>query len=74
MWSDTDLKGNNELIVQGGRRRWFQAERTASANVLRQEESWEIQRAYKKPVLACRTPETVTGKESRNKGGKVGTG
>ena len=74
MWSETDLKGNNELIVQGGRRRWFQAERTTSANVLRQEESWEIQRADKKLVLACTALETVTGKESRNKGGKVGTG
>lgn len=74
VWSDTDLKGSNELIVQSGGRRWFQAERTSRANVLRQEESWEIQHADKKPVMACRATWTVTGKERRNKGGKVGTG
>ena len=74
MWIDTDLKGNNELLVQSGRRRWFSAERTASVTVLRKEESWEIQHADKKLVLACRAPRAMIGEESRNKGGKVGTG
>lgn len=68
------MKGNNELLVQSGRRRWFQTERTANVNVLRQEESWEIQHADKKLVVACRAPRAMIGEESRNKAGKVGTG
>ena len=68
------MKGNNELLVQSGRRRWFSAERMANVTVLRKEESWEIQHADKKLVLACRAPRAMIGEESRNKGGKVGTG
>ena len=68
------MKGNNELLVQSGRRRWFSAERMANVTVLRKEESWEIQHADKKLVLACRAPRAMIGEESRNNGGKVGTG
>lgn len=56
-------------------RRLFQAERTANANVLRQEESWQIQSAEERPMYwNVENKRTMIRNAPRRLDWKVGTG